>query len=501
MASSIDPNNIDGAYPVAGQDNNSQGFRDNFTNIKTNFQYAEDEINDLQSKVLLKAALIGTSLDNNMNDSLIYAGTARDFGFTKVAPSQIGGTWTLDYSAGHYQAIATTGVTNVLAFTNFPSSGTYGYIKLQINITNTAHIITLPSGVTYLGTAGIQGYTASSPPTISFGTTGTYEFAFGTYNTGSTITVFDLNRALTNFTSADITTDDITATGNIVANTAGKTSYFASLQATNTISATGNVTGGNIVSGGLATITGNVQGGNLRTAGLVSASGNVNSNYLNSYVRPTAGGASAGQAALQFSAGTVLATPAAGALEYDGTAFYGTQTASQRGVMSPTIYQVLSADYTGSDVNTAQKVFNASTNGALTVDGSTTYAFEAIYYITRGAGTTSHTTGVLFGGTASFTSITYRAEATSSTGNTLTAPSVIYGTAGTLLTVTGASTSATENIVVKLNGVIRTNAGGTLIPQFQFSAAPGGAPTILKNSYIMLRPLNNSSTTAVGNWS
>ncbi len=372
MASSIDPNNIDGAYPVAGQDNNSQGFRDNFTNIKTNFQYAEDEINDLQSKVLLKAALIGTSLDNNMNDSLIYAGTARDFGFTKVAPSQIGGTWTLDYSAGHYQAIATTGVTNVLAFTNFPSSGTYGYIKLQINITNTAHIITLPSGVTYLGTAGIQGYTASSPPTISFGTTGTYEFAFGTYNTGSTITVFDLNRALTNFTSADITTDDITATGNITANTAGKTSYFASLQATNTISATGNVTGGNIVSGGLATITGNVQGGNLRTAGLVSASGNVNSNYLNSYVRPTAGGASAGQAALQFSSGTVLATPAAGAFEYDGTAFYGTQTASQRGVMSPTIYQVLSADYIGSDVNTAQKVFNASSNGALTVDGSTT---------------------------------------------------------------------------------------------------------------------------------
>jgi hypothetical protein len=120
MASSIDPNNIDGAYPVAGQDNNSQGFRDNFTNIKTNFQYAEDEINDLQSKVLLKAALTGTSLDNNMNDNLIYAGTARDFGFTKVTPSQIGGTWTLDYSAGHYQAIATTGVTNVLAFNNFP---------------------------------------------------------------------------------------------------------------------------------------------------------------------------------------------------------------------------------------------------------------------------------------------------------------------------------------------------------------------------------------------
>ena len=38
MTSAINPNNIDSAYPVAGQDNDSQGFRDNFTNIKTNFE-------------------------------------------------------------------------------------------------------------------------------------------------------------------------------------------------------------------------------------------------------------------------------------------------------------------------------------------------------------------------------------------------------------------------------------------------------------------------------
>ena len=49
MTSQINPNNIDGTYPVAGQDNNSQGFRDNFTNTKTNFQLAANEISDLQS--------------------------------------------------------------------------------------------------------------------------------------------------------------------------------------------------------------------------------------------------------------------------------------------------------------------------------------------------------------------------------------------------------------------------------------------------------------------
>ena len=58
MASNINPNNIDGAYPVAGQDNNSQGFRDNFTNIKTNFQFTEDEINDLQPNCDPKALLV-----------------------------------------------------------------------------------------------------------------------------------------------------------------------------------------------------------------------------------------------------------------------------------------------------------------------------------------------------------------------------------------------------------------------------------------------------------
>ena len=49
MTSQINPNNVDGTYPVAGQPNNTQGFRDNFTNIKTNFSYAETEITDLQN--------------------------------------------------------------------------------------------------------------------------------------------------------------------------------------------------------------------------------------------------------------------------------------------------------------------------------------------------------------------------------------------------------------------------------------------------------------------
>ena len=62
MTSNINPNNIDTTYPIAGQDNDSQGFRDNFTNVKTNFEYAETEIDDLQAKGIFKSALTGTTL-------------------------------------------------------------------------------------------------------------------------------------------------------------------------------------------------------------------------------------------------------------------------------------------------------------------------------------------------------------------------------------------------------------------------------------------------------
>lgn len=49
MASNINPFNIDVTYPIAGQDNDTQGFRDNFTNIKNNFTVAGSEISAIQA--------------------------------------------------------------------------------------------------------------------------------------------------------------------------------------------------------------------------------------------------------------------------------------------------------------------------------------------------------------------------------------------------------------------------------------------------------------------
>ena len=66
MASDINPNNIDGTFPIAGIDNDSQGYRTNFTNTITNFTEAKSEIEDLQSKAILRVPLDGEVSTNNI---------------------------------------------------------------------------------------------------------------------------------------------------------------------------------------------------------------------------------------------------------------------------------------------------------------------------------------------------------------------------------------------------------------------------------------------------
>jgi hypothetical protein len=189
MTSAINPNNIDGAYPVAGQDNDSQGFRDNFTNTKTNFEYAADEITDLQNKVVLKAALTGTTLDNNMAGSILSNAQLQDMSETKVALGTVSGSQTINYAAGPYYTLTTSGSVS-LAFSNFSVAGTVSRVRLQITVSNTAHTLTLPAAVT-VGTSNTQGLVSN---VITFGLTGTYEFEFETSDAGATISVFDLNR-------------------------------------------------------------------------------------------------------------------------------------------------------------------------------------------------------------------------------------------------------------------------------------------------------------------
>lgn len=230
MSSNINPNNIDTTYPIAGQDNDSQGFRDNFTNIKNNFQYAENEISDLQSKAILKAALTGTILDNDMGGAPIFnaklngpmttctpLGSAAD---ALVVP----GVVPIDYAAGGYFTF-NLDIDSSLDFQNWPSNGNGASVRVIVNVTDPTYTLTLPSNVDS-NNQGIQGLNVSTN-VITFAATGLYTFDFSTVDGGTdTITVTEVNKRIQPFNNSS---EDLAASA--AANLAVTTSYFSTAAA------------------------------------------------------------------------------------------------------------------------------------------------------------------------------------------------------------------------------------------------------------------------------
>lgn len=140
MASNIVPGNIDATYPKSGQDNSSQGFRDNFSAIKNNFTEAKTEIESIQNN---KANL---NSFNNFSGNTIQNAVFKDNGETSFAHGSVAsGSVTLNHENGHYQTLTVTADTT-FAFLNFPT-GSVGRLILDITVSTGATNLVFPSAV------------------------------------------------------------------------------------------------------------------------------------------------------------------------------------------------------------------------------------------------------------------------------------------------------------------------------------------------------------------
>lgn len=195
MASNINPTNIDGNYPIAGQDNDSQGFRDNFTNIRTNFQYSKLELEDLQKKVILKSGLTGTVLNNDMNYAVLYRPQMKALvdSFREFPGTQTGSV-TVSFLDASVQQINTMGQL-VLNLTDFPTAGHWGSVKVWLRISfgpaQTSATVRLPEAVA-MGINKLSNYDHPTR-TVTFNTPGDYMYEFGSSDSGNSFWVFQLN--------------------------------------------------------------------------------------------------------------------------------------------------------------------------------------------------------------------------------------------------------------------------------------------------------------------
>lgn len=203
-------------------------------------------------------------------------------------------------------------------------------------------------------------------------------------------------------------------------------------------------------------------------------------------------------APLTLTSGTNLTTAAAGAVEYDGKTFFATSVASARQVICSEQFACVGATPVSlsNSSTSAQNVFPAA-NDVLTVAESTTYFFDSFIYLSTG--TTTHTTAFGLGGTATYTSILYDATLISAAANTIsTTVSSLDVTTASATVLNATSAAATTRI--RLRGVMRINAGGTVIPQITFSAGPTGTCQTNTNSWFRLWPVGSNTVEFVGNW-
>lgn len=113
-------------YPVRGKDNDSQGFRDNFTNISKALETINSDVSTLGNIAVLSnttATFFGNNIEEanfkNCSTELWDNGT-------------LSGNITLDYTLGSYQKLTVEAGDNFVTIQNWPDEGSSGNMNLAI---------------------------------------------------------------------------------------------------------------------------------------------------------------------------------------------------------------------------------------------------------------------------------------------------------------------------------------------------------------------------------
>ena len=137
MASQINATTIDETYPVAGTDNDTQGFRDNFSIIKNGLVQAATEITDLQSST----AKINN--DNDFNGKAITNAVFRNTAGGILNAGTRSGAIAVNFANGAYQYFKINGNAS-FTFEGFPADNA-AKITLEIEGDGTARTVTFVS--------------------------------------------------------------------------------------------------------------------------------------------------------------------------------------------------------------------------------------------------------------------------------------------------------------------------------------------------------------------
>lgn len=117
-------------YPVRGRDNDSQGFRDNFTNITEALRTINQDVTDLGNIAVL-----------SNSTATFFGNTVEDANFQNCSTElwdngSLSGNITVDFTLGSYQKLTVESGVNNISIVNWPDEGKSGHITLSVYSAN-----------------------------------------------------------------------------------------------------------------------------------------------------------------------------------------------------------------------------------------------------------------------------------------------------------------------------------------------------------------------------
>jgi hypothetical protein len=179
MAATIDStniSNIDEEYPVAGQDNDSQGFRDNFNAIKTALEQTDTDVNNV-------------FYDTENDEPVVISGAnfKEVTEYVNVGTDSIKASGAVNFTDGHYHVLTVDAASLNLILSAWPSSGRVAKMTVQLSLDPNGSSSSCDITFTSEGGATIQSEVGFTNPVTINSSVNQKIFEFWTYNGGNTI--------------------------------------------------------------------------------------------------------------------------------------------------------------------------------------------------------------------------------------------------------------------------------------------------------------------------
>lgn len=187
--------NININFPIPGQDNDSQGFRNNWINISQALSSIDTQNTYLNKYAVLTTATTNTFYGNTISDVKLQNSSLelRDNG-------ALTGDITIDYTAGNYQLLSLDAGSHSITVINWPAAGSAGELTLAISPSST--------NVTTVNFVGSTSLGPSVNPYLLTSQTNIFELRsqYPLLATSNTVFVSLLNELIVGNTSTNIIT-------------------------------------------------------------------------------------------------------------------------------------------------------------------------------------------------------------------------------------------------------------------------------------------------------